>query len=304
MSGIVFDIKRFAVHDGPGIRSTVFLKGCPLQCHWCQNPEGIGNEIQLWYFEHKCVRCHGCIEACPVGALSTNDTAGLAHIVVDHEACTLCGDCVAICPAQALAFDAREMSEDEVIDEILKDRVFYDTSGGGVTLSGGDPLLQEAFSLALLELCRKNNIHTAVETCLFANEEIIKRFLDVTDLFLIDLKLSDPDQHRKHTGRSNDSIKTNFGALAAAGANIIVRLPLIPGITATQENIRDIARYVKRVRADIPLQLINFNPLARDKYRRMRRPYEFENMDNALSEQELDIYTKIITTEGVRYFEG
>jgi len=196
------------------------------------------------------------------------------------------------------------MSEEEVIDEILKDRVFYDTSGGGVTLSGGDPLLQEAFSLALLELCCKNNIHTAIETCLFANEEIIKRFLDVADLFLVDLKLSDPDQHKKQTGRSNDIIRANLETLAAAGANIIVRIPLIPGVTATQKNIRDIVGYVKQVRADIPLQLINFNPLARDKYRRMRRPYEFENMDNALSEQELDIYTKIITAEGVRYFEG
>lgn len=301
--GIVFDIKRFAVHDGPGIRTTVFTKGCPLRCAWCQNPEGMEPEVRLWYFESKCIRCNSCIEACPQKALSEGHEDG-PHIRIDYGLCTKCGVCVGICPASALAFDSKKMSAEEVLEEIEKDRLFYDVSGGGVTLSGGDPLYQHKFNLDILKKCRERGIHTAVETCLYANKRIIKTFARVVDLFIVDIKLYHPLIHERYTGYDNAVIKRNFEFLAKIAGSIHVRIPLVPEVTAVEENIRDIARYVRSVREDIPIELINFNPLAANKYRIVDVPYPFARYTNPFDDDTMARFNAIITEEGASVAEG
>ncbi len=300
MRGTVFDIKRFAVHDGPGIRTTVFLKGCPLACPWCQNPEGIAPEIGIWYTEGRCIRCHRCIEVCPEDALSAGEAEGEPAVRIHRERCTVCGACVRECPSAALEFDAREMGAAEVVEEVLKDRVFYETSGGGVTLSGGDPLFQAAFSREVLGLCREEGLHTAIETCLFAAPETVEPLVDLVDLFLVDLKLTDSARHEELTGRPSDPIRANFEALCRRGTNVRVRVPLIPAVTATEENVRAVARYVREVDERVPVELINFNPLARSKYRRLGRAYAYGAYEAPLPDEEVERLAAAAAAEGVR----
>lgn len=295
----MFDIKRFTVHDGPGIRSTVFTKGCPLDCPWCQNPEGRISGIDLWYFENKCVGCHRCVEACAEKALST-DCEKQNCILIDHGKCTKCGKCVELCPAKALAFDGRIMSSDEVVEELMKDRIFYETSGGGITISGGDPLIQHEFNLEVLKKCKDQGIHTAIETCLHARKEIVERFIEVVDYFIIDIKVFDAGLHRKYVGLGNDIIKENFEFLAAKGVEMLVRIPLIPGYTATEENIRLIARYVTGVNDGIPVELINFNPLGENKYRLMQREYGLDRSLKPYTKDELDTFKDMLKQEGLK----
>lgn len=242
MKGIVFDIKRFTIHDGPGIRSTVFTKGCPLDCLWCQNPEGRAMAVDLWYFSNKCIRCGKCTKSCPTGALLTDN--GDCHIRIDRNKCISCGRCTEVCPSKALAFDGREMDSTEVVEELLKDRIFYDTSDGGITISGGDPLVQYDFNIEILKRCKEEGLHTAIETCLHAKPEIVDVFMDVTDLFITDFKLFDLEKHKKYTGAGNELIKTNFANLVQKGADILLRIPLIPDFMATEENIMEIGKYI------------------------------------------------------------
>jgi len=297
--GLVFDIERFAIHDGPGIRTAVFSKGCAFTCSWCQNPEGRNCEIELWYFENKCVRCHECLKVCPVNALSMG-TDNQPHILIDRTACSHCGACVSVCCGRALVFDAKELDSCEVLEEVLKDRLFYEESGGGVTITGGDPLYQYEFSLEILNLCREHGIHTAVETNLYAPWPTVKGFAGVVDLFLADLKLWDGEQHRRFTGGDVAVVTRNLKSLVRHGAQVIVRISLIPGVTAIIENVRHLARYVRNMGEDVPIELINFNPLARTKYRRMGKPYHFDSYNSPLGKEELDVFRRIVADEGVR----
>jgi pyruvate formate lyase activating enzyme len=209
MTGIVFDIKRFAIHDGPGIRSSVFMKGCPLNCLWCQNPEGISVKPVLWYFSSKCIKCDECVSSCPVDALSSGGSDP-RYIKIDHDKCTLCGRCTEVCPTSALSICGEDRSTEWVVDELLKDRVFYEKSNGGITLTGGDPLYQYDFSLSILKAIKEYGIHTAVETAMFSSEEILLSFVPYTDLFLVDIKLLDNEEHTESTGVDNRVIKRNF----------------------------------------------------------------------------------------------
>lgn len=218
MTGIVFDIQRFSLHDGPGIRTTIFTNGCQLRCAWCQNPEGL---------------------------------------TVTTE------------------FGAREMTSADVVAEALRDRVFYETSGGGVTVSGGEPLVQAAFNREVLAALHETGIHTAMESCLAPDWDRLESFLPVTDLFLVDLKIADPAAHGDWTGRDNAGIQANFRRLAERGANVRVRVPLIPDATATEDNLRRLGRFVAAVAPRVPVELLNFNPLAESKYRRMNHEYRF-----------------------------
>ena len=268
MKGMVFDIKRFAVHDGPGIRSSLFTKGCPLRCVWCQNPEGWENRIALWHFATRCIRCRSCIGECPRKALSIAADEE-SRIVIDRTACDNCGICAELCPTGALTFDSREMTVEDVMEELMQDTVFYESSNGGITVTGGDPLFQYRFNLEVLKRCKAKKLHTAIETCLFARADVLKQFLPVTDLFIVDMKISDPSLHEEFTGRENAVIKSNFKMLAAANVDILVRIPMIPNYTSGEENIRNIGSFVHGIRQDIEIELLNFNPLARDKYRLM-----------------------------------
>ncbi len=285
MRGLIFNIQRFSVHDGPGIRTAVFLKGCDLRCGWCQNPEGLNAAIRLWHFEKRCVGCGECIPSCPEKALASG---GPSRIVVDQAACTLCNHCIEVCPSGALAYDGREVEAREVIAEVERDLVFYEVSGGGVTLTGGEPLRQAEFSAEILRGCRERGISTAVETALALEESAIEMVRPWVDLFLVDLKLADPEAHTSWTGFSNETIRKNFERLARQGANIQVRIPLAPDVTATPENLRSLGRYIRSVSGQIPIELVNFNPLARDKYRRMGIPYSFEERLSPYSASEVN----------------
>ena len=260
------------MHDGPGIRTSVFLKGCPLNCVWCHSPEGISNENTIWYDMKVCIACGECVRVCRKNALKLMMDSD-SHIAVDRKLCNNNGDCVKICPTGAIQFTGTEMSVARVISEIEKDLVFYRESGGGVTLTGGEPLFQPDFSLEILKECRKRNIHTAIETSLFCDTEVLKAVADYVDLFLIDLKIFNREMHIRYTGKSNEMIKDNFRFLAESGRNIIVRIPMIEGITDSEENKNAIVEYVTDIDSSIPVEYIPYNPLAENNYRKLGIPF-------------------------------
>lgn len=300
LKGLIFDIQRFSVHDGPGIRTTVFLKGCPLHCAWCQNPEGGTLAIGLWHFDNRCLGCGACIAVCPEHALTLDRCGEHPHVAIDRQRCALCGQCVADCPAGALTFDGRELTVAAVLDEVRRDRMFYDASGGGVTLSGGDPLLQADFALAVLAACRAEGIHTAIETCLAAPWATVARFVGVVDLFIADLKLADPVLHVEQTGQGNELIRRNVEQLARAGVNLRLRIPLVPDVTATAANLRALAEYIGEHLPAVPVELINFNPLARAKYRRLARSYPFAQYTAPFADEQVRAWEELLRGAGAR----
>jgi len=265
----VFDIKRFGINDGEGIRTVFFLKGCPLRCAWCQNPEGLLPDIHVWYARHRCVGCKSCVAACPEGIVAFGDQG----VVLDEDECTLCGRCISACPTGALRFDAEEMTVPQALREVEKDRVFYEASGGGVTLSGGECTMSPAFSLELLAACRAKGIDTAIETCLQVATETLKAFLPVTDKIIADVKLADPALHKLYTGADNQLIVKNLRMLAETDCNLLLRVPLIPGFTATEENVLAIGELIASLPRKIPVEVLNYNPMCREKYDALRKVY-------------------------------
>ena len=235
MTGRVFDIKRYSIHDGPGIRTTVFLKGCALNCFWCHNPESVDPGPELMHWPGRCARCYACVAACPKGAIA-KDAAGA--VVVDRTRCDLCGKCAEACLYDAMQIVGREMSVDEVLDEVEKDRIFYEQSGGGVTLSGGDPAVQSAFAEALLDGCRQRGLRTAVDTAGSSQNGALERLAAKTDLVLFDLKVMDDARHREWTGVSNAAILANLERLAEGRTEVWVRIPLVRGVNDDEDNIR------------------------------------------------------------------
>ncbi|HTX73637.1 MAG TPA: glycyl-radical enzyme activating protein [Rectinemataceae bacterium] len=298
MDGAIIDIKRFTLHDGSGIRSTLFLKGCSLQCAWCQNPEGLEVGINLWYLQNQCIRCRTCIAVCPVGALRV-DEENDPFIRIDRTVCTSCGRCVSSCPTTALSFDGRIISADDAAAFLLRDIEFYRQSGGGVTISGGDPLVQHEFALEVLRLCREGGVHTAIETCLNGDFAILERFIPRTDLFIVDLKLADDALHREYTRRSNDLIRQNYRDLARRGVSLLTRIPLIPRVTATESNITALARFIREENPGGQVELINYNPLAENKYHLMNKSTEFFAGMAPLPERELGAFQAILLSEGL-----
>jgi pyruvate formate lyase activating enzyme len=240
LTGMVFDIRRFSTHDGPGIRTTVFFKGCPLSCWWCHNPESQARGPEMIFRAHRCIRCQACLQVCAQGAISWNGDSA----ATDPDKCSVCGACVQACYAEAREVVGREMTVGQVLAEIEKDIAFYDESGGGVTFSGGEPLLQPDFLLALLRSCKERGIHTAVDTSGFASWETLDSIREHVDLFLYDLKLMDDAGHRRFTGVSNQPILRNLHMLAARGHNVFLRLPIIPAVNDADESIRQIGAFV------------------------------------------------------------
>jgi pyruvate formate lyase activating enzyme len=270
--GNIFKIKRFSIHDGPGIRTSIFLKGCPLNCIWCHSPEGISPDNSIWYDKSLCIGCASCINECPENALSIIRDKD-PYIIIDRKLCTTHGNCVNACPTGAIQFTGTSKSASEIMTEIEKDILFYKTSGGGVTLTGGESLYQPDFSLEILKACRKRNIHTAIETCLFCDKKIIDLVMEYADLFIADMKIFSADQHIRYTGQSNEVIKENFRHIAAAGKNILVRIPMIKGITDTKKNIRECENFVHGINKNIIIEHISFNPLAGNNYSRLGIPF-------------------------------
>ena len=264
-AGTIFDIVKFSTHDGPGIRTAVFLKGCPLQCWWCHNPEGQLHRTQLVYRPDRCIRCFGCVKACPNRAIKIVD----AIPATLRDECKLSGECVRVCQTKAREMAGRVAKAAEVMAEIEKDTVFYDESNGGVTFSGGEPLMQPLFLLNLLQLCHEKGIRTAVETCGFATSETLLNISTHVNLFLYDVKVMDDDVHRKFTGSSNELILRNLRKLAEVHSGIVVRLPLIPGINDDDANLCRLGEFVSSLRNVREIDVLPYHELGVEKYMRL-----------------------------------
>jgi len=260
MNANIFEIKRFAVHDGDGIRTTVFFKGCPLRCIWCHNPEGLSAKPQLAYYAHKCVGCGECARVCPSQAhIMTNQ----AH-VYDRHLCIGCGKCAEACLGDALTFYGKEMTVDELLPLLLEDKAFYENSGGGVTLSGGECLMQADFCAELLKRLKENGIHTAVDTCGSIPENALDTVMPYTDVFLYDIKAYDGEIHTKCTGRSNQQILKNLKYLDECGKNIEIRIPYVPGYNADQ--VEKIAYFLSDLKHVTKIRVLAYHNYAGSKY--------------------------------------
>ncbi len=281
--GLVFNIQRFSIHDGPGIRTTVFLKGCTLSCFWCHNPEGRKSYLEIQYFPDRCIACGECVTACPHSAHELHDKL---HVFL-RERCEASGKCVETCYAQALQLNGRLMSVEQVMEEVLRDRPFYDTSGGGVTLSGGEPVLSSEFGLELLQQCKRQGLHTAIETCGECPWSALESFLPFTDLVMMDIKLMAADKHRAATGKANDRILDNARRLALTEKPIIFRTPVVPSVNDSEEEIQQIAAFVQNMislrisnglvtngNSTIRYELLSFHRLASGKYSSLGLEYK------------------------------
>jgi len=271
-TGIIFDIKRYALHDGPGIRTTVFFKGCPLSCWWCHNPESQDFHPEVILRAQRCARCAACVAACPQGAITLPAEDGRGPIT-DRAACTACWQCVQACFSGARQLVGQEVSVRALMTEILRDRSFFDESGGGVTFSGGEPLSQPRFLAAVLRACRQEEIHTAVDTSGYAPWTVFDALRHDVDLFLYDLKIFDAQRHRRYTGVSNELILENLTRLARLGHAIYVRVPVIPGINDDEDNLRQIAAFVAGQPGIQRLDILPYHPSAAAKYAGLERSY-------------------------------
>ncbi len=265
---------HFSTRDGPGIRTTVFFKGCPLHCQWCHNPESQSLKTELMLRPHLCIACESCLAACPEGAIAV--TGGV--IVTDRAKCTLCGKCVEVCTAEARAIVGREMTVGEVMAEVEKDVSFYDQSGGGVTFSGGEALLQPAFLLDLLRSCKQKGIHTALDTSGAAAWKVIEQVRPYVDLFLYDLKALDERVHRNFTGVSNRLILANLRRLSALGHKIVLRVPLIPGVNDSPEAMAAIGSFAVSLPHLDGLEVLPYHQAGVEKYHRLEKEYALEGL--------------------------
>lgn len=274
--GVVFNIQRFTLHDGPGLRTELFLKGCPLRCRWCSNPESWKKEIEWGVYSSKCIgekRCGACRDACPEDGILLFTRGKLSGI--DREKCSLCGKCYESCPSDAIKQWGKEMSVSDCMTVIRKDRGYYERSGGGVTVSGGEPLLQSEFVAELFKTCREERIQTCCESTFCVDRSSIERVLPYTDLLISDLKHMDTEVHRKYIGSGNEKILDNLRWLAEEKRELILRIPVIPGVNDDAENIEASADFILnelhgRVRT---LQLLSFMRLGEEKYKSLNLPY-------------------------------
>ena len=282
--GLIFDIRKYTLHDGPGVRTTVFFKGCPLTCWWCCNPESQGGQPELIWVRERCLGCDLCLKACVEEALSTAADGGKT---IDRERCNRCGECAERCPGEALNLLGRWVTVDEVLAEVTRDALYFEASGGGMTLSGGEPLIQPDFAYELLWRYKREEKgrHTAVETCGFVEWPVIARMAPEVDLFLYDLKHLDPAEHLRLTGQSNQLILDNARRLAAAGHGLVIRLPLIAGFNDSREHLESAAEFTLSLPGVRRIDLLPYHRLGEPKYRRLGKEYALEGQPALGSER-------------------
>ena len=283
--GIIFDIKKYAIHDGPGVRTTVFFKGCPLNCWWCHNPESQQKTQEFFYYPNRCSdSCQMCVEKCPENAIKKNE-----RIDIDKEKCTMCGVCEDVCVSEALKIVGREYSVEELIKEVTKDILFYDESYGGVTISGGEPLMQYKFVKNFLKECKKNNLKITLDTSGFADFKAFLEIVRYVDTIFYDLKLIDEKEHIKYTSVSNKIILENLKKLSALDLDIEIRIPIIPKITDTKENIDGIIAFLKQeIVMKHRVALLPYHKAAFEKYQRLgveNKMKKFGDFDNKRFEE-------------------
>lgn len=296
-TGRIFDVRRFSTHDGGGIRTTVFFKGCPLRCAWCHNPEGISLQRRPVWFSGRCIGCGDCASSARDGGVRATGNG----MTLDPRAREDWDALMDGCPTGALRWDSRDVTADELMVELRRDAAFF-AHGGGVTLSGGDPLMQPDFAREILLRCRAEGIHTAVETELEAAWPVAEAVLECADLIFADLKLMDPAMHRRYTGADNARILENLRRLLGGelGARTVVRTPLIPGVTATQENLAAIAIFLAEVRPEACYELLNYNPLAAAKYPLVGRRYLFEENPPRYTNVQMEDFRALVRRCGIR----
>ena len=284
MKALVTDIQRFSLSDGEGIRTTVFLKGCNMHCSWCHNPETLSDKSELMFYETKCIGCGRCFEVCSKGAHKIAD----GKHMIDRDLCVSCGKCTEVCYAEALAMCGKEMSVEDVMQEIRQDIPYYINSGGGVTISGGEVLCNLEFATHLAEACCAENIHVAIETNLSFPIDSCMQLFRTLDFVMCDIKIFDDSEHKKYTGISNKTILENIKKLDSLAIPFIVRTPLIPEVTDNAENISRIAEYISQLKNLRRYELLNFNPLGEAKYKGLNKENAFESKrplgDDKLSE--------------------
>ena len=272
MKAVIFDIQKFSVHDGPGIRTTVFFKGCPLRCIWCHNPESWKHSPQIFYSPEKCISCGQCVLPCIAHCHQINS----AGHVYDRKNCQSFGKCVKVCPAEALSLCGREYSVEEVLAEVQKDRIFYDNSGGGMTLSGGEPMAQFEFSLALAKAAKESGLHVAIETCGYAPQKNYGTILPCIDLFLFDVKTTVPEKHRQLTGQDLTLIHENLRFIDRNGKKIQLRCPLVPGVNDSDEELAGIAALAETLDNVQSIDIEPYHPLGVSKANRLGQTCTYE----------------------------
>lgn len=271
LKGLIFNIQRFSIHDGPGIRTTVFMQGCPLKCRWCSNPESWQAHPIIMTRNMKCIRCGKCVQACPIGAITMDEKEGRR---IDWAQCNQCLECAHVCPAEAIVVCGKYMSLGEVMAEVESDRLFYQNSGGGATVSGGEPLSQPEFVQELLKRCKERELHTALDTSGYAPWSKLEKILEYVDLVLFDVKHLDPHQHREGTGQSNELILDNLEKTAAK-VRTWLRVPLIPGYNDSVEHITKLAELGRRVGAE-KISLLPYHEWGKAKYEQIGRHYSMD----------------------------
>lgn len=289
-TGHIFDIQRFALHDGPGIRTTVFLKGCPLHCSWCHNPESWSRKPQLMYQGEKCRNCLKCVELCPDSA---HRQSGGRHIL-DLSKCSGCGICVENCIYGALKLSGYEADADTVMKEVAADISYYESSGGGLTVSGGEPMLQPAFLKELLQKAKSMGIHTCLETSGYARWEVFEQILGDVDLFLFDIKHLNDELHKKYTGVSNRLILENLDRLYRKGTEIRLRCPMIPGVNDTGEHIRGIAGLKRKYPNLSGVEILPYHDMGKGKWEQVGKNYEWKKLENTGQEQKEKLYQRFL----------
>ncbi len=292
--GLVSNIQHFSVHDGPGIRTIVFLKGCNMKCLWCSNPEMIGKKPELMYTENVCLGCGFCIKACSNKVISKGKND---KINIDKLLCIGCALCAEACPSHALSINGVLMTVDEVLDELKKDEVFYESSSGGITVSGGEPFLQTVFLHKLLKACKDNDMHTAVETAGNYNMKDVDDILKYVDLFLYDIKIYDNDMHKVATGVSNNIIIENIKYLRENNKEVIIRVPLIPNYSATEDNIRQIGLLAKTLNIG-KVHLLPYHEYGKEKYNKIHQVYKLMDV-KILDNIQIDKFRSILQDKGL-----